>query len=271
MNQFKAIVLTNAELLSHFQTRYFHLEIEATGITANCHPGQFFMLGGNGTCMLRRPISIHNLKQPDKVQFLYAVPVEADNLPRSAGKGTGCLSRLKTGDSLDVIGPLGNGFTIDDSAGKIMIVAGGIGIAPLKYLANYASDTGKDVILLMGARTGALLYPVNALSPLYQTIICTDDGSAGKKSSVIELIPEYLKQVDQVFVCGPQPMYEALETAMKQWATEKPVQISLEVRMGCGFGVCYGCSIKTAHGIKTVCKDGPVFNIKDIIWQEVKI
>ena len=86
-----------------------------------------------------------------------------------------------------------------------------------------------------------------------------------------DLIPEYLTKVDQVFACGPEAMYETMQRHMNSWPVEKPVQVSLEVRMGCGVGACYSCSIRTRQGMKRVCKEGPVFDINDIIWQEVRI
>jgi dihydroorotate dehydrogenase electron transfer subunit len=270
LKQVNAKVISNSELLGFRGARYFLMDIRCPGIIPECKPGQFFMLQCGDDTLLRRPVSIHSIAHPDTVQFLYAVPDIDGDMQRASGKGTYQLSRLKKGGELGLIGPLGNGFTIDSATKNILIVAGGIGIAPLKYLAENALSAGKSVTLLMGARAADGLYPLNLLPPQVKTVIATDDGSSGVKSSVIDLIPQYIGQASQVFACGPLAMYQAMANNIQKWAVNKPVQVSLEVRMGCGFGVCYGCSIKTKQGMQRVCKEGPVFNIKDIIWQEVK-
>ena len=101
-----------------------------------------------------------------------------------------------------------------------------------------------------------------------EVLSATDDGSVGYRGLVTDLIPEYAAKADQVFACGPEPMYRHMAAHRKQLFGKKPVQISLEERMGCGFGVCYGCTIKTKKGLKQVCQDGPVFELDEILWQE---
>ncbi len=115
------------------------------------------------------------------------------------------------------------------------------------------------------------MYPHSLLPKAAETIFSTDDGSYGRKGTIADMIGEHLSGVDQVFACGPQAMYEAIHGHINNWPAVKPVQVSLEVRMGCGVGACYSCSIRTGQGMKRVCKDGPVFDINDIIWQEVRI
>ena len=271
MKQVNAKVIANAELLHIQGAKYFLMDIRWPGDIPACRPGQFFMLQCGGDAMLRRPVSIHGAAQPGTLQFLYSVPDIDKGLGKAGGKGTHWLSGLAKGDDLNLIGPLGNGFSIDGPSKHLLVIAGGIGIAPLKYLAEYAVADAKDITLLMGARTAAALYPRKMLPHGVKTIIATDDGSQGTESSVIDLVPQYIGQADQVFACGPVAMYQAMADKTPDWAAHKPVQVSLEVRMGCGFGVCYGCSIKTKQGMQLVCKEGPVFNIKDIIWQEVRI
>jgi len=268
LKQSKAKVLSNAELQCFQGAKYFLMDVKYPGIISGCKPGQFFMLQCGDDTLLRRPVSIHSIVLPDKMQFLYAV---SEGLYRASGKGTHWLSCLKEGDDLNLIGPLGNGFSIASAVKNILIVAGGIGIAPLRYLAENALSQGKRVTLLMGARTADALYPLRMLPSQAKTIVATDDGSCGIKSSVIDILPDYTGRADQIFTCGPVAMYRAMADKLKERHIGTPVQVSLEVRMGCGFGVCYGCSIKTRQGMKRVCKEGPVFNIKDIIWQEVKI
>jgi len=257
------------------------MHIKAPDISASSKPGQFLMLKCGTNSLLRRPISIHSASS-EEIELLYAVsnindrlypagPMEEKNIRRTRGSGSKWLSGLKTGDRLDVIGPLGNGFQISRTAKSILIVAGGIGIAPLKFLAETALSLGKKATMLVGARTAAGIYPSQALPSTLEIVPTTEDGSLGIKSTVIDLIPAYFNSVAQIFACGPEAMYEALSANMETHNIRNPVQVSLEVRMGCGTGVCYSCSIKTKQGMKRVCKEGPVFNIRDIIWQEVRI
>ncbi|MGD0857637.1 MAG: dihydroorotate dehydrogenase electron transfer subunit [Dehalococcoidia bacterium] len=257
------------------------MHIKAPDISASSKPGQFLMLTCGTNSLLRRPISIHGASS-EEIELLYAVShikdgllptglIEEKNMRTIRGAGTKWLSGLKTGDKLDVIGPLGNGFQIDQASKSILIVAGGIGIAPLKFLAETALSLGKKVTMLVGARTMAGIYPSKALPSTLKLVPVTEDGSVGIKSTVIDIIPAYSTNVDQIFACGPEAMYEALNASMERHNIRNPVQVSLEVRMGCGTGVCYSCSIKTKQGMKRVCKEGPVFNIRDIIWQEVRI
>lgn len=267
LKQIKGRVLYNKELLRCQKAAYFLMHVQSPGLALGSKPGQFFMLQCSSNMVLRRPISIHAVKGPDIASLLIAAPVDS----RAHKKGAQQLSALREGDELDLIGPLGNGFNIGSASKNILIAAGGIGIAPLKFLAETALSSGKSVTLLIGARTKSGLYPRSLLPKGANTVFATDDASYGKKGSIVDLIPEYLTGADQVFACGPEAMYETMQRHMKSWPVEKPIQVSLEVRMGCGVGACYSCSIRTRQGMKRVCKEGPVFDIKDIIWQEVRI
>jgi dihydroorotate dehydrogenase electron transfer subunit len=147
-------------------------------------------------------------------------------------------------------------------------------MAPLKFLASSALFLNKSVILLNGARYKEGLYPEERLPARAEVIAVIENGNADskhKKGLVTDILGQYVDWADQIFACGPQAMYAEIDRQLVTWQREKSVAVSLEVRMGCGFGACYGCSIKTKLGMKRVCKEGPVFNIKDIIWQEVKI
>ena len=118
--------------------------------------------------------------------------------------------------------------------------------------------------MFSGAKTADRVYPFDRLTPgiLAVEIIATEDGSAGARGTVIDLLPDLAAEVDQVFACGPHSMYHAM--AHIDWLKDRPVQVSLEARMGCGFGVCYGCAIETRSGLRLVCKDGPVFELRDV-------
>ncbi len=221
-------------------------------------PGQFVMVrcGEDFEHMLRRPLSIH---QRDRKRLALLVNV--------VGKGTQWLSQRQAGDELDLLGPLGNGFNIQSTAKNILLVAGGIGLAPLVFLAQQALNQGQAVTLLLGALTASQLYPERLLPPKVNLVTTTEDGTAGKKGMITDLLPDFTGFADQVFACGPLPMYRTMARMPK--LKNKPVQISLEVRMGCGLGICYGCTVKTRNGLKQVCKDGPIFNLDDILWEEM--
>jgi len=180
------------------------------------------------------------------------------------GRGTEWLSQCQEGDSLDLLGPLGRGFSFQSASHRLLLVAGGIGIAPLVFLAEKALGEGRSITLLIGAQNASLLYPESLLPPSIKLITATEDGSEGKKGMVTELMADFAAQADQVFACGPTSMYQSI--AAQHYLKGKSVQISLEVRMGCGLGACYGCTIKTKRGLRQVCQDGPVFELNDIFW-----
>ncbi len=257
MKQVIASILSNTEFMAGVHL----LKANAPEIAAVARPGQFVMVDCGPDVILRRPFSIHDVINSSQILMLFNV----------IGKGTSWLAHCKEGTDIDLLGPSGNGFAIKPTTKRLLLIAGGIGIAPLVFLARQASMQGKQVTLLLGARTSSGLYPKNFLPNEIQTVITTEDGSAGRKGMVSEIFPEFVKNTDEIFACGPLGMYRALFDVMKRMSMKKNVQVSLETRMGCGIGTCYGCSIKTTQGMKMVCHDGPVFAIDEIIWHEVKI
>jgi dihydroorotate dehydrogenase electron transfer subunit len=230
--------------------------LEAPEIAAISRPGQFLMVrcGDNHDPLLRRPLSIHRVTEAGQIALLFDV----------AGRGTLLLSRHRQGDSLDLLGPLGNGFSIRPGSRRLLLVAGGAGVAPLLFLGVRALDQGCLVTLLMGAQNASLLYPLSTLPSGIVCLTTTEDGSAGVKGLATELIATCADQADQVFACGPTAMYRSM--ACDDVLTAKPIQISLEIMMGCGVGACYGCTVVTRRGVQRVCRDGPVFELGDIIW-----
>jgi dihydroorotate dehydrogenase electron transfer subunit len=236
----------------------FHLKLKAPAIASLARPGQFAMLGCGPDVLLRRPFSFHDANgETDEVAFLYGV----------VGRGTRWLSQLKPGDAVDILGPLGNGFTIQQDSKNILVIAGGMGVAPLCFLARQAQDRGLPATLLLGAATAGKLCPTELLPAAATCLTATEDGSAGVKGLITDCLPQYINNADQVFACGPLPMYRTL--AKEPGLQDKPVQVSLEVQMACGLGVCYGCSIKTKCGMKKVCRDGPVFSMEEVAWDEM--
>jgi dihydroorotate dehydrogenase electron transfer subunit len=257
--------------------------IEAPNIACAVLPGQFITVRCRDFT-LRRPFSIHQVSSQE-IALLFKV----------AGKGTLWLSQRQKGDRIDILGPLGEGFSIPPTKSgqskHLLLVAGGIGIAPFVFLMQYASSQ-HQITLIHGASTAAQLYPSampkigpsspskkrSKLSPLpngVQFIPVTEVGSMGQKGMATDILPDFLDWADQVYACGPLEMYAAM-AEMSRRAKQSNLkltkcQVSLEVRMGCGFGACYGCTINTKKGLKQVCRDGPVFELDDIIWQEVRI
>ena len=254
MFQSQAEVLSNSEVVPGM----YLLWAEAPEIAGKAAPGQFVTVrcAEGLDPLLRRPISIHRIDR-HHIALLFAL----------VGRGTEWLSRQRDGDSLDMIGPLGHGFTIMPESKRLLLVAGGVGIAPLIALAESALLKGLQVTLVLGARSASMLYPE---VPAGVTLITTtEDGSAGIKGRASDVIAEYLRGADQVFACGPLPMYQTLARMKPRLPPVKSFQVLLEQRMGCGIGACYGCTITTADGLKLVCKDGPVFELDRVHWKEI--
>ena len=197
---------------------------------------------------LRRPISV--CKFSDKhVDILYKV----------LGRGTKDMSSFEKGMELDVLVGLGNGFNVKENI-KPLLVGGGIGIAPLFALAESFNNLGIKPTLVYGARRKDDIVLLDELNKLCDGIVCTDDGSLGFKGNVIECIKQSNIDFDYYYSCGPYKMLEFLSKAYPNGC------VSLEARMGCGFGACMGCSIQTTKGPQRVCKEGPVFEATEVIF-----
>ena len=229
---------------------------EAPQIASQAWPGQFVMVrtSEDHDPLLRRPMSIHRvaLGENGALALLFEV----------VGRGTSWLAQRKAGEVVDLLGPLGCGFKIQSE--KLLLVGGGVGIAPLLFLAEKALADGRRLVLLLGARTAGQVYPHHLLPPDAAPVTITEDGSLGKRGMVTDLLADLADAAEQIFACGPLSMYEAM-AAMVNELGQKSVQVSMEARMGCGFGGCAGCAIETKRGSKLVCKDGPVFELTDLL------
>jgi len=225
-------------------------------VASEVKAGQFVMVQCGGECVLPRPFSIHEVDNEGNIALFFAV---LEN-----GRGTNWLSQRRTNDSVSLFGPLGNGFSIHPTSKNLLLVAGGNGIAPLFLLAQEALKKKSSVTVLYGTADNKR----RSVSPKIKMVASTEDGTVGHHGMITDLLPEYIDWADQIFACGPMPMYRVMANDYPQLKS-KPVQVSLEVRMGCGLGVCYGCTIKTRGGLKQVCKDGPVFDLQDILWDEL--
>jgi dihydroorotate dehydrogenase electron transfer subunit len=184
------------------------------------------------------------------------------------GRGTAWLANRKSGDRVYAWGPLGRGYEIGRNAQNLLLVAGGIGVAPLVWLAEDACARGLNVTMIIGARNESLVYPASMLPPQVEIVVTTDDGSAGRRGLVTEPFAELLEWCDQAFACGPTVMMQAMAGVARKSRIRRPVQVLLEERMGCGTGICYGCAVdvrvRGGRSMKLVCKDGPRFDIRDV-------
>ncbi len=229
----------------------------APDIAAIARAGQYVMVRcGEGVEMpLRRPLSLHRI-EGESLALLFAV----------VGRGTEWLSQRREGDSIDLFGPLGNGFQVYPSSRKLLLVAGGLGIAPLMALAEHGAASGRSVTLLVGNKNGSLIYPTGLLPSGIKVVIATEDGSLGRKGMATDILPELLPETDQVFACGPLPMYRKM-AGMKE-LKGKRTQVLVEAVLGCGVGACLSCTIETKQGRKHVCKDGPAFDLSEVLWDK---
>ena len=234
----------------------FHLIWLSCPQIEKAKPGQFIMVNCGEECILPRPFSIHQVNN-GKIELWIAVWED--------GKGTRWLAQRQVGDMVEIVGPLGNDYKIQPSSHKLLLLAGGVGIAPLYFLAQEAIKKSCSVTIIHGASRKINLYPGEMPSGI--ELVMVNEEDAGKK--ITDLLPDFVDWADQIFACGPIPMYKAM--ARMPELERKPVQVSLEVRMGCGRGVCYSCTIKTKRGLKQVCQDGPVFDLDDILWDELSL
>jgi dihydroorotate dehydrogenase electron transfer subunit len=269
MKQTLAEISSNVEVIPGIRLMW----IEAPDIAAAAQPGQFITVRC-GDFTLRRPFSIH---QTSPLTGEGSSEGEIAILFKVTGKGTLWLSQRQNGEKIDILGPLGKGFTIAPKSKNLLLVAGGIGLAPLVFLVQQASSQ-HQMTLIYGASTAAQLYSrsyeLTAIGyRTVQFIPVTEDGSTGQKGMATDILPDFLDWADQIYACGPVDMYKTMAQmslrAKRSNLRLKKCQVSLEVRMGCGFGACYGCTINTKKGLRHVCRDGPVFKLDDIIWQEV--
>ena len=146
---------------------------------------------------------------------------------------------------------------------------GGTGLAPLIALADQAISTGRSVTILSAGRTASLLYPKEWVQPQVNYVEVTEDGSTGERGLITDCLSKYVQNADQVFLCGPVPMYKAVRDTWKAQGISVPTQVLLEVRMACGFGICYGCSVFTTGGVRMVCLDGPRFDLNEVDWDRL--
>ena len=254
------------EVVSHTQVAgdVFLLTVKSDEIARNASPGQFCMVKVESNKsvypLLRRPLSIHDVSDRGDVQFIYRV----------VGYGTHLLSQRCPGDKLRILGPLGHGFDMFPLQPSVL-VGGGLGLAPLFFLAKRLPKDSTTAIIGAPTKTKLLLPRLKRFSEVVQHLfLATEDGSVGSCGLVTDVLFEFLQHNSdsslRVFTCGPLPMMRMVYSIAHK--ANLKCQVSLETRMACGIGVCLGCAIRCKNNQRAyVCTDGPVFNGEDVWWE----
>jgi dihydroorotate dehydrogenase electron transfer subunit len=278
-----AELVDSREILPGQWVQSFHAPHLAVGSRA----GQFVHVrtGDYSGLVLRRPFSINTADAASGVISIHF---------RTIGRGTEWFTRLRSGDAIEMLGPLGRPFEVDARSRHLLLVAGGLGMAGVRMLADEAVRDGRQVTMLFGAANAREVYPSNLLPDEVEYIVATDDGSMGHHGFVTELVPEYEAWADQAFACGPHPMLAALarlassrrerlgvaklgrkrgggrpDPAGSPAARRKAfLQVSMEQNMGCAVGACLGCVVMSTTGTpQRVCREGPVFAAEELDWE----
>ncbi len=260
----------------------------APELAAGARAGQFVHVrtGDYSGLVLRRPFSINTADPATGVITIHF---------RTVGRGTEWITRLREHERLDMLGPLGRPFEVDPRSQHLLLIAGGLGMAGIRMLADEAVRDGRKVAILFGAQSAAHVYPSNLLPDEVEYVVATDDGSLGHHGFVTELVPEFEAWADQAFACGPHAMLKRLaalavgrrerlgvaslgrkrgggksdpigSTAARRKAF---LQVSMEQTMGCAVGACLGCVVWGVEGPVRVCREGPVFAADEIAWEQV--
>lgn len=247
-------------LKKNLSQNIFDFSIKSKEIAGIACPGQFVQVR-IPNMPLRRPISLANINaDKDLIRIIFEIK----------GEGTKILAQYREGDNIDILGPLGKGFTILPPDKKVYLIGGGIGVPPLLPLAGYY---GGNATVITGFRNAkAVILDDDFQKCFNEHIICTDNGSMGVKGFVTDVLSERLEsgeRPDMIYACGPKPMLQKVAQLANDFSIE--CEISMEERMACGVGACLGCSCKTkdhdgSSSYAHVCKDGPVFNSKEVIF-----
>ena len=278
-----AELVDSREILPGQWLQAYHAPSLAVGSRA----GQFVHVrtGDFSGMVLRRPFSLNTTDPATGIVTIHF---------RIIGRGTDWFTRLRPGDQIDLLGPLGRPFEVDPRSQRLLLVAGGLGMAGVRMLADEAIRAGRQVTLLFGAASAREVYPSTLLPDEIEYVVATDDGSLGHHGFVTELVPDYEAWADQAFACGPAPMLAALARLAasrrdrlgvaklgrrRGGGRSDPVgspaarrkaflQVSMEQNMGCAVGACLGCVVMSTSGTpQRVCREGPVFAAEEIAWE----
>lgn len=242
----------------HVADDVFVVRLFSDRVARAAKPGQFVhvRIGSDRDFILRRPFSLHAVSG-QSIEILFD----------AKGKGTRALSRMRQHDVLDVLGPLGRGFTVPPDTKRALLVAGGMGVAPLAMLAEELQARRIRTYVALGARTKArVLHLIELKRIAHEVAVATDDGSLGERGCVTDLVPPLLHSArpDVVYACGPEAMLEVISRQIRPY--DIPCEVSLERLMACGVGACLSCAVRTTDGIKRACAEGPVFDAREVVW-----
>jgi dihydroorotate dehydrogenase electron transfer subunit len=254
----KYLLDLTVKAVERIHERYVLIKLTDSKPLPEMLPGQFIevRVDGSTTTFLRRPISINFIDRKQNELWLLVATV---------GDGTHKLAELKESDQLNCLLPLGNGFTPVHEGEKVLLVGGGVGVAPLLYMGAQMQQMGMEPTFLLGARTAKDLLLLDMFNRFGRVFVTTEDGSQGEKGFVTNHSILSDERFDRISTCGPTPMMKAVA----RYARSKGIdcEASLENLMACGLGACLCCVEKTTEGNLCVCKDGPVFNIKRLLWE----
>jgi dihydroorotate dehydrogenase electron transfer subunit len=250
------LVVSNQKLNRDHVLLELKSDLPLIGITA----GQFanILVDKTSNVFLRRPFSIFQVDYNCNTIFV---------LIKAIGEGTKCLANSKVGERLSVIFPLGRGYTVPKKKSRVLMVGGGVGIAPLMLLSANLRKDAHHIEILIGAKSAGDLVLLDAFSQYGTVHTTTEDGSQGSKGFVTDhsLLKQDIQLFDMIYTCGPEPMMKAV--AKIAYLNDIDCEVSLENTMACGYGVCLCCVTETTQGHRCVCTDGPVFDIKQLKWQ----
>lgn len=284
MRLLDAELISSREILPAQWLQAYH----APSLAGSVRAGQFIHVRtpDYSGLVLRRPFSVNTVDRATGTVTIHF---------RVTGKGTEWMSRARQGERLEILGPLGRPFEVNPGTRHVLLIAGGLGMAGVRALADEALEAGRRVTLLFGAASAAEVYPTSLLPDEVEYVVATDDGSLGHRGYVTDLVADYEAWADQAFACGPEPMLATLarlargrddrlgvaRLGRKRGRTRSSaasgsaqarrrawLQVSMEQNMGCAVGACLGCVIHGVDGPVRVCREGPVFAAEEIAWGE---
>jgi len=253
----KYLLDLTVKAVERIHERYVLIRLTDEQLLPEMVPGQFVevRVDGSRSTFLRRPISINYVdRRQNELWLLVAV----------VGEGTRRLAELKDGDRLNCLLPLGNGFTPAKSGERVLLIGGGVGVAPLLFMGAEMKEKGIEPTFLLGARTAKDLLLLDIFKRYGRVFVTTEDGSDGEKGFVTNHSILQQEHFDRISTCGPTPMMKAVARHAK--AVGIDCEVSLENLMACGLGACLCCVEKTTEGNLCVCKDGPVFDVQRLLW-----
>ena len=241
--------------VEHLNEKYVLLRLTDNNSLPEMLPAQFveIKVEGSPNTYLRRPISIHYVDRENNELWLLVATI---------GDGTKAMAALMPGEKMNVVLPLGNGFTI--AGGKTLLVGGGVGVAPLLYAGKAIKELGGEPVFLLGARTRKDLLELEKFREIGRVFLTTEDGSEGERGFVTNHSIWHQESFDRIEVCGPKPMMVAVSRLARELSV--PCEVSLENMMACGLGACLCCVEDTVDGHVCVCTEGPVFDIEKLKW-----